>query len=158
MRLAPLAVILTLLALGIGVRAPTIAAQGAGAAPPALDDGAATRPWRRYPEWPQRDKAQFNTLATLASPPAPTEPRKLTRPITGDPAFGAKLAADRTRGGSCLACHVMGPAGGADLPGNVGPDLSEIGNAGREDEWLFNYVYDARVYNADTVMPPWGGA
>ena len=32
----------------------------------------------------------------------------------------------------------------------------EIGNAGREDEWLFNYVYDARVYNPETVMPPWG--
>ena len=72
------------------------------------------------------------------------------------PANGAKLVADRNRGGSCLACHVMGPAGGADLPGNVGPDLSEIGNAGREDEWLFNYVYDARVYNPETVMPPWG--
>ena len=36
------------------------------------------------------------------------------------------------------------------------PDLSEIGNAGREDEWLFNYVYDGRVYNPETVMPPWG--
>jgi sulfur-oxidizing protein SoxA len=50
----------------------------------------------------------------------------------------------------------MGPAGGANLPGNVAPDLSEIGNAGREDEWLFNYIYDGRVYNPDTVMPPWG--
>ena len=50
----------------------------------------------------------------------------------------------------------MGQAGNADLPGNVGPDLSEIGDAGREDEWLFNYIYDARVYNPETVMPPWG--
>ena len=38
----------------------------------------------------------------------------------------------------------------------MGPDLSEIGKAQRGDEWLFNYVYDARVYNADTLMPPWG--
>ncbi|WP_244485484.1 sulfur oxidation c-type cytochrome SoxA [Bradyrhizobium tropiciagri] len=45
---------------------------------------------------------------------------------------------------------------GGDLPGNVGPDLSEIGKAGRDDEWLFNYIYDARVYNPETVMPPWG--
>jgi len=51
----------------------------------------------------------------------------------------------------------MGSAGGANLPGNVGPDLSEIGNGGRTDEWLFNYVFDARVYNPETVMPPWGG-
>ena len=71
---------------------------------------------------------------SFRSPPAPTAPRKLTGAITGDAAKGAKLVADRTRGGSCLACHVMGPAGGADLPGNVGPDLSEIGNAGRDDE------------------------
>jgi sulfur-oxidizing protein SoxA len=92
----------------------------------------------------------------MASPPPPKEPRKLSAPLNGNAENGAKLVADRNRGGSCLACHVMGPAGGADLPGNVGPDLSEIGNAGREQEWLFNYIYDARVYNPETVMPPWG--
>ncbi|MCW5772834.1 MAG: sulfur oxidation c-type cytochrome SoxA, partial [Rhodospirillaceae bacterium] len=66
------------------------------------------------------------------------------------------LVADRSRGGSCLACHVMGQAGGANLPGNVAPDLSEIGNAGRTDEWFYNYIFDARVYNPETIMPPWG--
>jgi sulfur-oxidizing protein SoxA len=111
----------------------------------------------RYGGWPTRDTAQFNTLAaTQVSPPAPKEPRKLVRPVTGDASNGEKLVADRTRGGSCLACHVMGRAGDADLPGNVGPDLSEIGNGGRDDEWLWNYVYDARAYNPATVMPPWG--
>ncbi len=126
-------------------------------APLELKGDASVRPWKRYDRWPARNKSKWNTLATLASPPAPKVPRKLTAPIAGDAAKGAKLVADRSRGGSCLACHVMGPAGGANLPGNVGPDLSEIGNAGREDEWLFNYVYDARVYNPETVMPPWGG-
>jgi sulfur-oxidizing protein SoxA len=124
-------------------------------APLSMED-ASPGPWRRYPGWPARDAAKFNSLATLTSPPMPREPRKLSRPVVGDSAIGANLAADRTRGGSCLACHVMGPAAGADLPGNVGPDLSEIGKAGRDDEWLFNYVYDARVYNRETVMPPWG--
>ncbi|HEY5217776.1 MAG TPA: sulfur oxidation c-type cytochrome SoxX, partial [Pseudolabrys sp.] len=122
-----------------------------------LKADASARPWTRYAGWPARDESKFNTLGNLASPPVPGAPRKLSAPITGDAANGAKLVADRNRGGSCLACHVMGPAGGADLPGNAGPDLSEIGNAGREDEWLFNYVYDARVYNPDTIMPPWGG-
>ncbi len=117
---------------------------------------ASVTPWKRYPGWPARDMSKFNTLANLASPPPPKEPRKISGPIEGDVAKGAVLVADRNRGGSCLACHVMGPAGGANLPGNVGPDLSEIGNAGREDEWLFNYVYDGRVYNPETVMPPWG--
>lgn len=126
-------------------------------APLELGEDAAARPWKRYANWPARDGSKFNTLAKLASPPPATAPRKLSAPIDGNAETGAKLVADRNRGGSCLACHVMGPAGGADLPGNVGPDLSEIGNAGREDEWLFNYVYDGRVYNPDTVMPPWGG-
>ncbi len=137
------------------VRAPAVA-QPKGPAPMAAGDAAA-RPWVRYGGWPTRDTAQFNTLAaTQVSPPAPKEPRKLHGPVAGDASNGEKLVADRTRGGSCLACHVMGRAGDADLPGNVGPDLSEIGNGGRDDEWLWNYVYDARAYNPATVMPPWG--
>jgi sulfur-oxidizing protein SoxA len=121
-----------------------------------LKEDASARPWKRYPGWPTRDYSKYNTIGNLAAPSAPKEPRKITGPITGDAKKGAEMVADRRRGGSCLACHVMGPAGGANLPGDVGPDLSEIGNAGREDEWLFNYVYDARVYNPETVMPPWG--
>src|SRR5262252_6902918 len=132
------------------------AAQANGPAPLASGD-AAPSPWERYTGWPARDTSNFNTLANpKASPPSPTEPKKLAGPVTGDAANGQKLVADRTRGGSCLACHIMGPAGNADLPGNVGPDLSQIGDAGREDEWLWNYVNDARVYNPASIMPPWG--
>ncbi|MET4043400.1 sulfur-oxidizing protein SoxA [Bradyrhizobium sp. RT6a] len=131
-------------------------AQDVRLAPLAMDGPASRVPWQRYAGWPTRDTSGFNSLTRMMSPPAPGTPRKLDTELTGDPAAGQKLAADRSRGGSCLACHVMGPAGEADLPGNVGPDLSEIGNAGRDDEWLFNYVNDARVYNPDTVMPPWG--
>ena len=146
-----------ILVLVLAAIAPSAAAQTKGPAPLALDGSAAPTPWKRYKPWPQRDTSQFNTLANPhASPPAPKEPRKLSGPITGDPANGAKLVADRTRGGSCLACHIMGQAGNADLPGNVGPDLSQIGDAGREDEWFWNYVNDARVYNPTTIMPPWG--
>ena len=49
----------------------------------------------------------------------------------------------------------MGPRTQA-LPGNVGPDLSEIATLGRTDQWLFNFVFDPRVYNPQSVMPPWG--
>jgi sulfur-oxidizing protein SoxA len=124
-------------------------------APLELKGDASILPYQRYSGWPKRDESKWNTLAKLDSPPAPKEPRKLPA-LTGDAAKGQKLVADRTRGGSCLACHVMGPAGGANLPGNVGPDLSEIGNANEPDEHLFNAIYDERVYNSDTVMPPWG--
>jgi sulfur-oxidizing protein SoxA len=132
-------------------------AQGKKVAPLDVSGDASTRPWKRYSGWPARDESKWSTLAVVKTHPVPKEPVKIAAPITGDAAKGGKLVADRSRGGSCLACHVMGPAGGANLPGNVGPDLSEIGNAGREDEWLYNYVWDARVYNAETVMPPWGG-
>src|SRR5260221_4794171 len=126
-------------------------------APLDIKGDASARPWKRYAGWPSRDESKWNTLARVSSPPTTKAPRKPSAPVTGDAANGAKLVADRSRGGSCLACHVMGQAGNADLPGNVGPDLSEIGNAGREDEYLFNYICDARVYNLETVMPPWGG-
>ena len=136
---------------------PGANAQAKKEAPLETNGDASTRPWKRYAGWPTRDESKWNTLDHISSPPAPTTPRKLAGPVTGDAANGAKLVADRNRGGSCLACHVMGQAGNADLPGNAAPDLSEIGNAGREDEYLFNYVYDARVYNPETMMPPWGG-
>src|SRR6266568_176276 len=131
-------------------------AQQARLPPIAIEGFASAQPRARYPGWPTRDNSKFNNLTTIKSPAVPAEPLKISSPIAGDPAIGAKLVADRTRGGSCIACHVMGPAGGADLPGNVGPDLSEIGNAHPDDEWLFNFVYDARVYVDDTLMPPWG--
>ena len=69
------------------------------AAPLELKDDASARPWKRYNGWPARDESKWNTLANLASPPAPTAPRKLTGPITGDAANGARLVAHRNRGG-----------------------------------------------------------
>ncbi len=32
---------------------------------------ASERPWHRYADWPKRDESKFNTLAEIASPPAP---------------------------------------------------------------------------------------
>jgi L-cysteine S-thiosulfotransferase len=146
-----------LLAAGLFVAGERgVNAQAKQEAPLETKEDASARPWKRYAGWPTRDYSKYNTLGNVASPPAPKEARKISGPIAGDSKKGAEMVADRNRGGSCLACHVMGSAGGANLPGNVAPDLSEIGNAGREDEWLFNYIYDARVYNPDTVMPPWG--
>ncbi len=95
-------------AVGWGSQA---SAQTKKEAPLFLDGAASVTPWKRYSDWPQRDMSKFNTLANLASPPAPKEPRKLSGPVIGDAANGQKLVADRTRGGSCLACHVMGQAG-----------------------------------------------
>lgn len=124
------------------------------ALPLELEQPAAPVPWARYSGWPDTDWKEFNTLRNLASP-AYAPPPKLEGPLTGDAKKGEKLAFDRGRGGSCIACHIMGPTTPA-LPGNVGPDLSTLANLGRTDEWLFNYVYDARSVNPVSVMPPWG--
>jgi sulfur-oxidizing protein SoxA len=147
--------VLVLATLGL-VAADPARGQGRARAPLALDASVSPTPWTRYAGWPKDDYSKYNTLADLTqSPPAGKEPRRLAGPIAGDARKGQDLAFDRRRGGSCLACHAMGQRG-SNLPGNVGPDLSEIGSAGREDEWLFNYVFDPRVYNPDSIMPPWG--
>jgi len=120
-----------------------------------LHGSAAPEPWQRYADWNKARWDTYNTLANrkLTAPPAP--PKEIKGRIDGDPKNGQSLAFARDRGGGCLACHVMGPAT-PEVPGNVGPDLSEIGAAGRPDEYLFNYIYDAQALNPGSVMPPWG--
>ena len=103
--------------------------------------------------WPQANWSDYSTLTAIVTAP-PGAPLQFTPPIEGDAAKGRQLAFDRTRGGSCVACHVFG-RDTPPQPGNVGPDLSTVG-ATRSDEWLFNYVYDPRVYNPNSIMPPWG--
>jgi len=123
-------------------------------APMELEQPAAAAPWLRYSNWTATDWKDYNTLVNTASP-AYAPPPKLAGPIAGDPKNGEKLAFDRTRGGSCVACHIMGKTTPA-LPGSVGPDLSTYGTWGRDDQWVFNYVYDPRSVNPHSMMPPWG--
>ena len=150
-----------LAALGL-LMAPWSETRAAPEVPLYTEGSAAQSPWERSiygARWGDRDSSAFNTLDnTNASPELPPigELRPVPAGIAGDPEKGKELAANRRKGGSCLACHVMGPAGNADLPGNVGPDLSEIGTFGHDDSYLYNYVYDPRVFNPETSMPPWG--
>lgn len=136
------------------------------AAPPIeMKQPASSHPWKRYADWPQTRWSNYNTHATLVSPRVGTPPR-LDGPINDAGSLAAQeigargaergktLAFDRSRGGGCVACHVMGSDTPAQ-PGNVGPDLSTIG-AARPDDWLFNYIYEPRRFSAETVMPPWG--
>ncbi len=128
-------------------------------APLEIQQPATQLPWQRQKvdsqgsSWPQADWAAYTTL-TNERTPAPNGPLNFSGAIEGDPLKGRQLAFDRSRGGSCAACHVMGKDT-PPQPGNVGPDLSTVG-ATRSDEWLFNYVYDARTFNPTTIMPPWG--
>lgn len=129
-----------------------------GKAPMTTEGSAGPTPWERYKGWNKATWDTYNTLTERKRTPAPPgegKVQKIAGPIEGDAENGRKLAFDRSRGGGCLACHVMGPQT-AELPGNVGVDLSEVGAAGHDDEYLFNYIWDPRAYNPESVMPPWG--
>ena len=138
---------------------PAAAASAKHSAPLEIKRPASPQPWHRYKvdsqgsSWPQGDWNAYSTLARIATAP-PNGPLHYTTPIEGDPALGRQLAFDRARGGSCVACHVFGKETPAQ-PGNVGPDLSSVGTR-HGDDWLFNYIYDPRNLNKDTIMPPWG--
>jgi sulfur-oxidizing protein SoxX len=67
-------------------------------------------------------------------------------------AEGKVIAFDRTRG-HCLACHEI--AGGR-LPGNVGPALVAIKARYPDKSKLRALIYDARIINPNTIMPPFG--
>ncbi|MDO9008533.1 MAG: sulfur oxidation c-type cytochrome SoxA [Thiobacillus sp.] len=145
----------TLLGAGLFAAFPLdAAAESKKTAPMELVQPASATPWLRYSSWTATDWKDYNTLVKTASP-AYVPPPKLNGPISGDPKNGEKLAFDRSRGGSCVACHIMGKTTPA-LPGSVGPDLSTIGIWGRSDQQLFNYVYDPRSVNPQSLMPPWG--
>ena len=68
---------------------------------------ASASPWTRYAGWPDKHWDTFTTLAVDRSPPIGTPP-KTEAPIEGDPKKGMELSFDRSRGGGCMACHVMG--------------------------------------------------
>jgi L-cysteine S-thiosulfotransferase len=147
-------VVVGLMSTAVGLVVGAVSAQQKTPVPLHLEGSAAPEPWTRYRGWNGTRWDTYNTLARRDVTPGPGKEIEVGD-IAGDPKKGQALAFARTRGGGCLACHVMGTSG-QETPGNVAPDLSEIGAMGRTDQWLFNYVYDARVYNPQTSMPPWG--
>jgi len=82
-------------------------------------------------------------LALLAGSAAPVSAQT--------PADGQKLAFDRSKG-NCLTCHVIR---GGDLPGSIGPELTDLKTKYSRDE-LIAIVTDETKRNPLTVMPPFG--
>ena len=67
-------------------------------------------------------------------------------------AEGKKIAFDR-RKGNCLGCHMMGDG---TLPGNIGPPLIAMQARFPDKAALRAQIYDARVKNPNSMMPPFG--
>ena len=67
-------------------------------------------------------------------------------------ADGQKLAFDRGKG-NCLTCHEIK---GGDLPGTIGPALTDIKAKYPDRNELVAIVTDETTRNQTTVMPPFG--
>jgi sulfur-oxidizing protein SoxX len=67
-------------------------------------------------------------------------------------AEGQKLAFDRGKG-NCLTCHAIK---GGDLPGTIGPELTNIKSKYPDRNELVAILYDETKRNPQTVMPPFG--
>jgi sulfur-oxidizing protein SoxA len=110
--------------------------------------------YREFSSVPQ-DWSQWRTYAYSDSRPEPPA-QKVTMPkdIKGDAALGRKLFMDRAKG-PCTACHLIQ---GDDVwpAGNIGPDLSTYGDRNLPDEFVYQTIYDPRLFFPNTAMPPWG--
>ena len=109
----------------------------------------------RYPGWTTTDFEKFRTYAYDDWRPEPTVSRA-TMPagITGDAKKGRALFLNRQKG-PCTGCHLV-PGNDVWPAGNVGPDLSTIGDRKLPDAYLYQQLWDPRVVYPLTVMPPWG--
>lgn len=76
----------------------------------------------------------------------------LSGPLNGNAENGKKLAMN-TQKGNCWACHALP---GDAQPGSGGPPLLNVGSWGYSDAHIYQQIWDRRVANPDTVMPPYG--
>lgn len=65
---------------------------------------------------------------------------------------GKALVMERSKG-NCLACHAIADG---QLPGNIGPPLVAMKTRFPDADVLREQIWDARVRNPDTRMPPFG--
>ena len=80
-------------------------------------------------------------------------------PLTGDTAtLSAKASSDPAAGASlygesfCASCHAVQNAAGNMVGGDVGPELTKVGNKVKP-EWLHAWLRNPRAYDPETGMP-----
>src|SRR2546422_531963 len=104
---------------------------------------AITTNFERWPTYSYNDTRKF--------PP----PNRTPMPaVKGDPRRGRELFMSRQKA-PCTGCHLI-PGDDVWPAGSVGPDLSVIGDRRLPDQYLFQFIWDARVVLPDPSMPPWG--
>ncbi len=76
----------------------------------------------------------------------------LQGPLNGNADNGKKLAMNNQKG-NCWACHALP---GDPQPGSGGPTLLNAGTWRYTDANMYQQIWDRRVANPATVMPPFG--
>ena len=72
-----------------------------------------------------------------------------------DSTLGIELIRDSTKG-NCSICHLIPGIGvPEDAQGNIGPGLEGVGERLSPEE-LTDRIVDARRFNPETLMPPYG--
>src|SRR5216117_4074906 len=110
----------------------------------------------RYRGWSTRD-FNFRTYAYDDRRPEPAV-QTVTMPagVTGNPRLGYVVFLSRAKG-PCTGCHLI-PVDELGPAGSVGPDQSTIGDRKLTDQYLYQVIWDPRVFFPTTSMPPWGTA
>jgi len=76
--------------------------------------------------------------------------------VSGDAKNGERLVMGRPVA-NCVSCHHFP---NIEFPSDIAPDLVEImkGYTEKDRETVRQWVYDARKFNPDTFMPPYGNS
>ena len=145
----------TLAGLALLLAAPVWCAESALPADAAVSGGKTMAPqvvvnsgrleWAPY----QRDLTRWLTLSHQDRRATPEPTRfEMKLPLNGDAARGKALAWEW-----CIACHTLP---GDEWPGTVGSPMAHYKQFKHPDVLVFQQIFDARVFNPQTVMPAFG--
>ena len=148
---------LILAGLALSLAAPVWCAEPAPSVPAdaSVRDGKTMEPkvivnsgrleWTPY----KHDLTRWPTLSyqDRRSTPEPTR-FEMKAPLNGDAARGKALAWQW-----CITCHTLP---GDEWPGTVGSPMAHYKQYKHPDYLVFQQIFDARIFNPNTVMPIFG--
>ena len=94
------------------------------------------------------DARDVSAFLIANSAPLPGDTTTLSAKASTDPTAGATLYGESF----CASCHAVQNAAGNLVGGDVGPELTRVGNKVKP-EWLQAWLRNPRSYDAETAMP-----
>ena len=94
------------------------------------------------------DARDVSAFLIANSAPLPGDTTTLSAKASTDPAAGATLYGESF----CASCHAVQNAAGNLVGGDVGPELTRVGNKVKP-EWLQAWLRNTRSYHSETAIP-----